>query len=103
MGEAALVDRQFEVSDVSGQKVVTISRIPIDTTVNDVVQQVVPELRLPMNDGEGHPLAYHLRLDREGRHLLGSERVSDAVQTGDRVVLQPNVDAGGTWGPMRVL
>jgi hypothetical protein len=42
----------------------------------------------------GRPLTYHARLEREGRHLHASERVGDAVQNGDKVVLQPNIDAG---------
>ena len=89
-----VTERRFEVSDVSGQKVVTVSHVPSDATVSDVVQEVVVKMRLPANDAEGRPFSYHMRLDREGRHLLGSEKVADAVQTGDRVVLQPNVDAG---------
>jgi hypothetical protein len=43
---------------------------------------------------EGRPLTYHARLDREGRHLQSSELVGQALQEGDRVVLQPNIDAG---------
>jgi hypothetical protein len=92
------MERQFEVSDVSGQKVINVSHVPSDATVREVVQEVVVKMRLPPNDAEGRPFAYHMRLDREGRHLLGSERIAEAVQSGDRVVLQPNVDAGGrTW------
>ena len=89
-----VTERRFEVSDVSGHKVVTVSHVPSDATVSQVVQEVVVKMRLPANDAEGRPFSYHMRLDREGRHLLGSEKVADAVQTGDRVVLQPNVDAG---------
>jgi hypothetical protein len=89
------MERRFEVSDVTGQKVVTVSRVPSEATVSDMVQEVIVKMRLPPNDAEGRPFSYHMRLDREGRHLLGSEKVADAVKTGDRVVLQPNVDAGG--------
>lgn len=95
MSATGVMERRFEVSDVSGQKVVTVSQVPEDATVSEVVQEVVVKMRLPPNDAEGRPFSYHMRLDREGRHLLGSEKVADAVQTGDRVVLQPNVDAGG--------
>lgn len=101
MPAVEVVERRFEVSDVSGQKVVTVSQVPSDATVSEVVQEVVVKMRLPPNDAEGRPFSYHMRLDREGRHLLGSEKVTDAVQTGDRVVLQPNVDAGGVaWTAM---
>jgi hypothetical protein len=96
------MERRFEVSDVSGQKVVTVSHVPEDATVSEVVQDVVVKMRLPANDVEGRPFTYHMRLDREGRHLLGAEKVADALQTDDRVVLQPNVDAGGTrWTTAR--
>lgn len=90
-----VMERSFEVSDVSGQKVLTVSHVPTDATVSEVVQEVVVRMRLPINDVGGRPFMYHMRLDREGRHLLGSEKVADVVQAGDRVVLQPNVDAGG--------
>jgi hypothetical protein len=52
------------------------------------------QMNLPQNDVSGRPLTYHARLEREGRHLHASERVGDAVQNGDKVVLQPNIDAG---------
>ena len=90
-----VMERRFEVSDVSGQKVVTVSHVPSDATVNEVVQEVIVKMRLPANDAEGRQFVYHMRHDREGRHLLGSEKIADVVQEGDRVVLQPNVDAGG--------
>jgi len=49
---------------------------------------------LPRNDGAGRPLVYHARLDREGRHLHGSETVGEALKPGDKVVLTPNIEAG---------
>ena len=99
----AVADAGFEVSDVTGQKVLAVSDVPDDVTVNDLIMGLMARMRLPANDSAGRPLSYHARLDREGRHLQGTERVRDSVQTGDRVVLQPNVDAGG-WavGPRRV-
>jgi hypothetical protein len=95
MPAADVMEKSFEVSDVSGQKILTIKHVPTDATVSEFVQDVVVRMRLPANDAEGRPFTYHMRLDREGRHLLGSENVTQAVQSGDRVVLQPNVDAGG--------
>jgi hypothetical protein len=95
MPAADVMDKKFEVIDVTGQKAVTISHVPTDATVSEVVQEVVMRMRLPENDAVGRPFTYHMRLDREGRHLLGSEKVTEVVQSGDRVVLQPNVDAGG--------
>jgi hypothetical protein len=84
----------FEVSDVTGQKVLAVSEMPEDVTVSELIPGLVGKMRLPLNDASGRPLSYHARLDREGRHLQGAERVAEAVRTGDRIVLQPNVDAG---------
>ncbi len=85
----------LEVSDVSGQKGVTVSGVPTDASVGELVEQLLAEMQLTREDVSGRPLTYHARLEREGRHLLASERVGEALQTGDRLVLQPNIDAGG--------
>ena len=85
----------LQVSDVTGQKRKSISNIPPDCTVGELVQELLSELQLPKNDGAGRPLQYQARLDREGRHLNGSETVGDALQAGDSVVLTPNIEAGG--------
>ena len=85
----------LEVSDVSGQKTATVTDVPSDASVGELVEQLLAELQLTRNDSSGRPLTYQARLDREGRHLLASERVGDALHAGDRLVLQPNIDAGG--------
>ncbi|MGH7467139.1 MAG: hypothetical protein ACRENP_04050 [Longimicrobiales bacterium] len=85
----------LEVSDVSGQKTATISDLPADASIGELVDQLLHELQLTRNDTSGRPLTYQARLDREGRHLLASERVGEALKSGDRLVLQPNIDAGG--------
>jgi len=96
MSATAVVETGFEISDVTGQKVLAVSGMPEDVTVSELIQGLVGKMRLPLNDASGRPLSYHARLDREGRHLQGAERVAEAVRSGDRVVLQPNVDAGGS-------
>jgi hypothetical protein len=98
MSATAVIDTGFEVSDVTGQKVLAVSNVPDDATVSDLIRGLIDRMRLPSNDAAGRPLSYHARLDREGRHLLGDERVKESVLPGDRVVLQPNVDAGGGPG-----
>jgi hypothetical protein len=95
MSATAVMEMGFEVSDVSGQKMVRVSYVANDATVSELVRGVLPGMQLPQNDAAGRPLTYHARLEREGRHLQASERVADTLQPGDRVVLQPNVDAGG--------
>jgi len=47
-------------------------------------------------DVSGRPLTYHALHEQAGRHLNSSERVIDVLKTGDRIVLQPNIDAGGS-------
>jgi hypothetical protein len=86
----------FEVSDVTGQKVLAVSSVPSGTTVADLVRGLITRMRLPASDTSGRPLTYHARSDREGRHLLSGEQVAHAIHPGDRIVLQPNVDAGGS-------
>ena len=85
----------LQVSDVSGQKSFSVSGVPHDSTVGELIQGLLSQMQLPHNDVSGRPLTYHARLEREGRHLHASERVGDALQTGDQLVLQPNIDAGG--------
>lgn len=84
----------LQVMDVSGQKKADVRDVPQDATVGELLQGLLSQMNLPQNDAGGRPLTYHARLEREGRHLLASERVGDALQTGDELVLQPNIDAG---------
>jgi hypothetical protein len=85
----------LRVSDVSGQKTVRASNVPGYTTIHELVQGLLQRLGLPRNDVEGRPLSYRARLEREGRHLIGSERVGEVLVEDDLVSLQPNIDAGG--------
>ena len=95
MQNAGTMELGLQVADVSGQKVVRVNAVPPDTTVGEFIEGVLPQMRLSENDAGGRPLVYNARLEREGRHLHGSERMADAVVFGDRLVLQPNVEAGG--------
>jgi hypothetical protein len=84
----------LQASDVSMQKIVNVRNVPRDASIGELVQGLLDSLKLPANDAAGRPLSYHARLEREGRHLHASEKVGVALQTGDQVILQPNVDAG---------
>ena len=84
----------IQVSDVTGQNQVAVEDLPSDTTIGELLEGLVPRMRLPHNDSSGRPLTYHARLEREGRHLNRSERVSEALRESDRLTLQPNIDAG---------
>lgn len=94
MGNPEKLDLALQASDVSGQKLFNIDSVPRDSTVSELIQGLLSQMNLPPNDISGRPLTYHAHLEREGRHLNASERVGDALQSGDRVVLQPNIEAG---------
>ncbi len=85
---------KLEVSDVSRQKSTAVSDVPPDSTVGELVQGLLDELRMPHNDANGRSLTYHALHRREGRHLRNTERVGDALESGDVLVLQPSIDAG---------
>lgn len=91
---AAPPDLNLTVSDVSGQKQHEVSKAPLDARVRDLIEGLLPQMRLPRADAQGRPLTYYARLEREGRHLHGSEILGEALQADDRLVLQPNIDAG---------
>lgn len=88
----------FEVSDVTGQKVINVSNVPPDATVGELIDGLIGRMKLPTSDAGGRPLVFRARLEREGRHLFGSERVAEVIRPGDRLVLQPNIDAGAPDG-----
>ena len=84
----------LKVSDVSQQKLASVTDVQPGATVGELVQGLLDELSLPQNDPAGRSLTYRALLHRESRHLHASERVGDALETGDSLTLQPNVDAG---------
>jgi hypothetical protein len=83
--------------DVTGQKSVNITGFPRDATVAELVRHAVPRLRLPLQESDGRPMAYHALLEREGRHLFATETVGDVLSNveQDRVILESSVTAGG--------
>lgn len=85
----------LQVSDVSGQKLVRVTGVPRDSTVGELIQSLLPRMRLPQNvHGDQAAPTYQARLEREGRHLHSSETVGDALQQEDKLVLQPHIVAG---------
>ena len=91
---AALMGIDLKVSDVSGQKNVRAKAVAGHSTIGELVTGLLTKMGLARTDVEGRPLNYRARLDREGRHLHGSELVGDALKNDDLLVLQPNIDAG---------
>jgi hypothetical protein len=86
---------ELEATDVTGQKKKRVTGLPDDSTVGELIQGLRIAMNMPANDVSGRPLTYHALHEREGRHLNSSERVTDALKTGDRIMLQPSLDAGG--------
>ena len=81
-------------TDLTGQKRVR-ARVPIDFTMQDFIQDLLPRLQLPSQDSGGRALTYHARVNRLGRHALSSEVVGEVLVPNDEISLHPNVDAGG--------
>lgn len=98
MEHAATMTIGLHVTDVSGQKHVRASTPP-HATIGELVRSLIAKMGLRSSTSRGEPLAYQARLEREGRHLHGSETVGDALRADDEIVLTPNIDAGrGTHG-----
>lgn len=94
-GQAPAKPLTLRVSDVTGQKLMRV-RIPAgdkETTVNELIENMRGRMQL-QKEANGRALTYSARLEREGRHLQGSERVADAVREDDLLVLSPSIDAG---------
>lgn len=84
----------IRVSDVTGQKMVDVHDVPRDATIGELIEGLLPRMNMPRNDSGGRTLAYQARLDRDSRHLHASEVVGEALLPHDRVVLQPEINAG---------
>ena len=84
----------IQVSDAFGQQAASVDEVPAECTVGELIQGLLADMHLPRNDGDGRDIVYHARLEREGRHLHGSELVGDALLPGDEIQLTPNIEAG---------
>jgi hypothetical protein len=85
----------ISAADVTGQNVFNVNALDREMTVGELLEGLVPRMNLPRLGNGGRPLAYHARLEREGRHLHATEVVGDALQPSDRIMLQPTIEAGG--------
>lgn len=91
----------ISATDVTGQTEVNIGIDPGDRemSVGELLDTLVPRMRLPRLGSGGRPLTYHARLEREGRHLHATEMVAEALRSRDRIMIQPTIEAGAA--PMR--
>lgn len=85
----------LRVTDVTGQKKIKFRVAPGDTetTVGELIDSLLPRMGLP-GMADGRPLTYSARLEREGRHLHGSESVAEALRENDELLLSPSINAG---------
>ena len=83
------------VTDVKGQKKlkIRVASGDTETTVGELVDNLLPRMGLPPS-ADGRPLTYSARLEREGRHLQGSERVGEVLRENDELLLSPSINAG---------
>jgi hypothetical protein len=96
MGTPQTTSLRLHLTAAGGQKEAFLNQnVPHDATVGELVAEMLPQMELPVRDPQGRPLSYRARLEREGRHLQGSERLTEALQPDDTIQLLPNVDAGG--------
>ena len=94
LGTRPFKEVSLRARDVSGQKRVAVDGVPLDSTVGELTQALVERMALPKHDTDGRLLNYHVRLEREGRHLHASETVGNVIAPDDDIVLQPQIMAG---------
>ena len=94
MTTAVAMKLNLTARDITGQKEVAVRDLPIDTTVQDLVQGLVMSMNLPERDSTGTQQAFHAYLDRDGRHLHASETVGEVLREADEIVIHPDVQAG---------
>lgn len=99
MSTAVAAKLNLTARDITGQKEFAVRDLPIDTSVQELVQSLVMRMSLPERDSTGTQQAFHAYLDRDGRHLHASETVGEVLREADEIVIHPDVQAGSMSGP----
>ena len=94
MNAAVATKLNLTARDASGQRKFAVRDIRSDTTVQELLQGLVPRMGRPAEDSTGTPQAFHAFLERDGRHLRSSETIGEALRDQDEIVLHPDVQAG---------
>jgi hypothetical protein len=94
MQAAATATLDLFARDVTGQKKFRLGKVPLQTSVGEIVRGAMTRMGLGSRDREGRDLVYRARLERSGRQLQNSELVGDALQPDDEIVLTPRISAG---------
>ena len=82
----------LELSDM--QKDFRLKDIATTATIRELISAAIPKMKLPSKDDSGSSISYRARHERAGRHLNDSELVGDSLKNDDRLVLEPNIEAG---------
>ena len=88
----------FEIEDTSGQKRFNVNNFNRNATVDEMIAGLTQRMGLPLTDANGNKTVYRAFSKSSGKHLRGGDCVGDAVEPGESIVLQPNVNAGGGDG-----
>ena len=81
-------------SEMTGQKRFRLGKVPLQSSVGEIVRGALARMGLGQRDRDGRELEYRARLERDGRQLHNSERVGDVLRSGDELVLTPRINAG---------
>jgi hypothetical protein len=92
--EAATATLDLFARDMTGQKRFRLSKVPIQSSVGEIVRSAVARMGLGAQDRDGRDLDYRARNEREGRQIQNSELVGDALRPDDEIVLTPRISAG---------
>ena len=101
MGAAVAIKLNLTARDPTGQRKFAVRDLAGSTTVQEFIQGLVPRMGLPTEDSTGTPQVFHAFLERDGRHLQGSETVGEVLQDQDEIVLHPDVQAGSAADAVR--
>jgi hypothetical protein len=82
-------------TDVTGLRKTVWEPGTEESSVQDMLEELVDQLALPLNDAVGAPIAYQARINSTGRALSSAELVRDAVAPDDSVMLMADINAGG--------
>ncbi|MBI2297369.1 MAG: hypothetical protein HYU66_00205 [Armatimonadetes bacterium] len=86
-------ERTVRVVGLDGQRAVDLTA-PADRTIGELLEGLVPKLRLPSFDSNGQPLSWAAMHQEEARRLLPQEVIGECLEEHDTVRLVPDIEAG---------
>ena len=80
--------------DASDQRSFSVKGFSPNAKVADLVKALIPQMGLSTADSAGRPLNYQAFAKRDGVHLRADETVGEALESGDRISILPDIQAG---------